>query len=265
MDENSTANIFDEKLPSADLASAAMIFVLFLTSMAAIIPMISPQNIPAQTTAALRITPALKIEDLREDSGETILLASIKPKPSNSYKPPSKPSKTDFKIKGSHFKFPPFKGKKGEHIFHPIIDKASEQHNIDPALIKAVIMAESSYNPRAVSPRGAVGLMQLMPNTAESLGVANSYNPEQNVQGGTKYLKELIDHLNGDIKLALAAYNAGLARVKKHNGIPPIKDTEYYVHKVYHYYDFYKNQESVQAHQNAKRNKNEIVEDVDEA
>jgi hypothetical protein len=265
MDENSTANIIDEKLPSADFALATMIFFLFLTSMAVTIPLVPPQKVSTQTASAKKITSALKIENLREDSGETILLPSIKPKRSNSYKPSSKPSKTDFKIKGSNYKFPPFKGKKGEHIFHPIIDKASEQHNIDPALIKAVIMAESSYNPRAVSPRGAVGLMQLMPNTAESLGVANSYNPEQNVQGGTKYLKNLIEQLNGDIKLALAAYNAGLARVKKHNGIPPFKDTQYYVHKVYHYYDFYKKQESVQNHQKVKRNKNEIVEDIDEA
>jgi soluble lytic murein transglycosylase-like protein len=265
MDENSTANMVEEKLPSVDYALAVMIFVFYLTSMAVIIPVFPHQQFPIQTISPLNVTLALKIENLREDSGETILLASIKPRPSSFYKPSSKPSKNDFKIKESKFKFPPFKGKKGEHIFHPIIDKASEKHNIDPALIKAVIMAESSYNPRAVSPKGAIGLMQLMPNTAESLGVANSYNPEQNVQGGTKYLRKLIDQLDGDIKLALAAYNAGLARVKKHNGIPPFKDTEYYVHKVYHYYDFYKNQEHVQAHQNVKRNKNEIAEDVDEA
>jgi hypothetical protein len=264
MDENSTANMFDEKLPSADYALAAMIFVMYLTSMAVILPMVPHQQI-LTTNSALKVTSTLKIENLREDSGETIILASIKPKPKSSYKPSSKPSKTDFKIKGSKFKFPPFKGKKGEHIFHPIIYKASEQHNIDPALIKAIIMAESSYNPRAVSPKGAVGLMQLMPSTAESLGVSNSYNPEQNVQGGTKYFRKLIDQLDGDIKLALAAYNAGLARVKKHNGIPPFKDTEYYLHKVYHYYDFYKNQVNVQAHQNIKRNKKEIVENVDEA
>jgi hypothetical protein len=265
MDENSTANLFDEKLPSADYALATMIFVLYLTSMAVIIPMVPHQQIPSQTVSTLNVALALNIENLREDSGETILLTPSKPKPSKAYKPSPKPSKIDFKIKGSEFKFPPFKGKKGEHIFHPIIDKASEQHNIDPALIKAIIMAESSYNPRAVSPRGAVGLMQLMPRTAESLGVANSYNPEQNIQGGTKYLRKLIDQLDGDIKLALAAYNAGLARVKKHKGIPPFKDTKYYVHKVYHYYDFYKKQENVQAHQNVKRNKKEIVEDVDEA
>jgi hypothetical protein len=259
MDENLTEKACDETLPSADFASAAMIFVLYLASMALVIPIVPVQAVPTQVTSALRL------ENLMEESGETVILASTKPSPSLSYEHFKKQSKPDFKIKGSRFKFPPFKGKKGEHIFHAIIDKASEQHNVDPALVKAVIMAESSYNPRAVSPMGAVGLMQLMPNTADSLGVANSYNPEQNVQGGTKYLKKLIDSFDGDIKLALAAYNAGPAHVKKYNGVPPFKDTIYFVHKVHHYYDFYKNQEDVQAPQSVKRNKNEIAEDVDEA
>jgi hypothetical protein len=259
MDENSTANAFPEKLPSTDFAAAAMICVLFVASMVLIIPMIPAKTIPDQ------INSDLKLENLMEDSGETILISSNKLVPSTSYEPSRKPPKPDFKIKGSRYKFPPFKGKKGEHIFHPIIDKASEKHNVDPALVKAVIMAESSYNPRAVSPKGAVGLMQLMPSTAESLGVANSYNPEQNVQGGTKYLKKLIDRFDGDIKLAIAAYNAGPAHVKKHNGVPPFKDTVYYVHKVYHYYDFYKNQDVVQARRNIKRNQNKIAGDVDEA
>lgn len=259
MDENSTANTFSEKLPSADFATASMICVLFVASMTLLIPMMPCKTVPVQ------VKSGLKLENLKEDTGETILVASPKPMPLTSYEPPPKPSKPDFKLKGSRFKFPPFTGKKGEHVFHPIIAKASEKHNVDPALVKAVIMAESSYNPRAVSPRGAVGLMQLMPSTAESLGVANSYNPEQNVQGGTKYLKKLIDQFNGEIKLALAAYNAGPGHVKKHNGIPPFKDTVYYVHKVYHYYDFYKNQDGVQVHQNVKRNQNTIADDVDEA
>jgi hypothetical protein len=259
MDENKTANVFDENLPPADLAAAMLILVLFVASMVFLVPMIPSQTVSAQ------VGPDLKLENLVEDSGETILLSSIKPKPSTSYEPSQKPSGKDFKIKGSRFKFPPFYGKKGEHIFHPIINKASKQHDIDPALVKAVIMAESSYNPRAVSPRGAVGLMQLMPNTAESLGVANSFNPEQNILGGTKYLKKLIDQFHGDIKLALAAYNAGPAHVKKHNGVPPFKETVHYVHKVYHYYDFYKNQDVIQARQEIKRNRNKMLDDVDEA
>jgi hypothetical protein len=259
MDENKTANVFDEKLPPADLATAAIILVLFVASMVFLIPMIPSQTVSAQAS------PGLKLENLVDDSGETILLSSTKSGPLASYEPSKKPLKTDFSIKGARFKFPPFYGKKGEQTFHSIINKASKQHDIDPALVKAVIMAESSYNPRAVSPKGAVGLMQLMPNTAESLGVANSFNPEQNIQGGTKYLKKLIDQFDGDIILALAAYNAGPAHVKKHNGVPPFKDTLYYVHKVYHYYDFYKSQDVIQAQQDVKENRNKMLDDVDEA
>lgn len=264
MGENSTVSTLEEKLPSSDLASAAMVLVLFVTSMALVIPMIPSQNIPEQTLSDL------KLENLMEDSGETILLASThsipaRPKPSISHDSSTKPSKPDFKIKRSRFNFPPFKGKKGEHVFDPIVSKASEQHDVDPALVKAVIMAESSYNPRAVSPKGAVGLMQLMPDTAQSLGVSNSFNPEQNVQGGTKYLKKLIDRFDGDIKSALAAYNAGPGHVQKHNGVPPFKETIYYVHKVYHYYEFYRNQGGMQALQNLKRNPKEAFDDLDEA
>ncbi len=258
MDENKTASVFDENLPPADLATATLILILYVASMFFLIPMIPTQTVSAQAS------PGLNLENLGQDSDETIILSSIRPKPSILREPSQKPSKTDFKIKGSRFKFPPFNGKKGEHIFHPIINKASKQHDVDPAIVKAVIMAESSYNPRAVSPKGAVGLMQLMPSTAESLGVANSFNPEQNIQGGTKYLKKLIDKFNGDIKLALAAYNAGPAHVKKHNGVPPFKDTVYYVYKVYHYYDFYKSQDVIQARQDIKRNQNNI-DNVDEA
>ncbi len=256
MDENSTANAFAEKMPSVDFATATIIFVLFVVSMVFLIPMIPAKTVPLQANSSL------ELKNLREDAGETIVVASIKP--ATIAEPVRKPSKQDFKIKSSQFKFPPFKGKKGEHVFHPIIKKASEKNNLEPALVKAVIMAESSYNPRAVSPKGAVGLMQLMPTTAESLGVSNSYNPEQNVHGGAKYLRELIDQFDGDIKLALAAYNAGPAHVIKHNGIPPFKETVYYVHKVYHYYDFYKNQDRYQA-RNVKRTPHKIANETDEA
>ena len=263
MDENSTTNELVKNLPSADFATAAMIFVFFVASMTVMVP--SVLNLPPP----LETQSNLSLENFLEDSGETILLAPTKTFstglwPFSSYETSPKPSKPDLKIKKSLFKFPPFKGKKGEQVYHPIIKKASEQHNLDPALVKAIIMAESSYNPRAVSPKGAVGLMQLMPGTAESLGVANSFNPEQNVFGGTKYLRELIDRFEGDVKLALAAYNVGPAVVIKHNGVPPFKDTLYYVHKVYHYYVFYKNQDDVQARQNVNRNKNKPTENVDE-
>jgi soluble lytic murein transglycosylase-like protein len=124
--------------------------------------------------------------------------------------------------------------------FEPIIHKAADEFNLDPALIKAVIMAESRYNPKAISKRGAKGLMQLMPATAKSLGVADSFDPEDNIYGGALYLKTLIDKFGGDIKLALAAYNAGSRQVKRYGGVPPFKQTRSYIHKVFKYHQLYK-------------------------
>jgi soluble lytic murein transglycosylase-like protein len=111
---------------------------------------------------------------------------------------------------------------------------------VDSALVKAIIMAESGYNPRAISKRGAKGLMQLMPRTAASLGVKDSFNPEENITGGVKYLKKLLKKFGGNLRLAVAAYNAGVRKVRKYNGIPPFKATRYYVEKVLGYYHYYR-------------------------
>jgi soluble lytic murein transglycosylase-like protein len=108
------------------------------------------------------------------------------------------------------------------------------------ALVKAIIMAESGYNPRAISKRGAKGLMQLMPRTAASLGVKDSFNPEENITGGVKYLKKLLKKFEGNLRLAVAAYNAGVRKVRKYKGIPPFKATRYYVEKVLGYYHYYR-------------------------
>ncbi len=129
---------------------------------------------------------------------------------------------------------------KGERSFHPIIQNAASRYDIDPALVKAIIMAESDYNPRAVSKKGAQGLMQLMPVTATSLGVDDAFNPEQNIHAGVRYFKTLLKQFDGDVKLALAAYNAGSSNVRHYKGIPPFKDTKRYLKKVYRYYEFYK-------------------------
>jgi len=129
---------------------------------------------------------------------------------------------------------------KRQHLFHPIIQKAADRYEIDPALVKAIIMVESSYNPKAVSSKGAMGLMQLMPGTARALGVEDGFNPEHNIEAGVKYLRQLINRFDGDTKLALAAYNAGIRKVRKHAGIPPYKATQYYVKKVFEYYRYYK-------------------------
>jgi soluble lytic murein transglycosylase-like protein len=134
----------------------------------------------------------------------------------------------------------PVHGKRAERLFHPLILQAANRHKIDPDLVRAIIMAESSYNPKAISKKGARGLMQLMPRTAEALGIEDVFDPEHNINAGVKYFKQLLNQFNGDIKLALAAYNAGSGNVRRYQGIPPFKATKIYVKKVFEYYNSYK-------------------------
>jgi soluble lytic murein transglycosylase-like protein len=133
-------------------------------------------------------------------------------------------------------------GKDAEHLLHPIVLQAAGRYQVDPALIKAIIMAESGYNAGAISKRGAKGLMQLMPATAQALGVKDIFNPTQNISGGVRYFKQLVNQFNGDLKLALAAYNAGSKKVRHYQGIPPFKSTHHYIQKVFKYYQYYKDQ-----------------------
>ena len=114
--------------------------------------------------------------------------------------------------------------------------------NVDPALVKAIIANESGFNANATSNVGAQGLMQLMPGTASGLGVTNSYDPAQNVWGGTKYIKGLLDRFNGDTRLAIAAYNAGPGAVEKYSGVPPYAETQNYVQNVLASYEKYRSQ-----------------------
>jgi len=123
--------------------------------------------------------------------------------------------------------------------YEQIIRSCSDKYGVNASLIKAVIHAESGYNPNAVSQKGASGLMQLMPGTARSLKVANSFDPKDNVEGGVKYLRFLLDTFRGDVSLALAAYNAGLNKVAKFGGIPPYAETRTYVNRVLSYMQTY--------------------------
>lgn len=123
--------------------------------------------------------------------------------------------------------------------YENIIRTCADKYGVNPSLVKAVIHAESGYNPNAVSPKGASGLMQLMPGTARSLKVSNSFDPKDNVEGGVKYLRFLLDTFRGDVSLALAAYNAGLNKVARFGGIPPYAETRTYVNRVLSYMQSY--------------------------
>ena len=113
-----------------------------------------------------------------------------------------------------------------------VINTISDQHHLDPDFISSVIHAESGFNQHAVSPKGAQGLMQLMPGTASKLGVSNAFDPRSNVEGGTRYLSELLERYNFDVIKALAAYNAGPLRVQQYGGVPPYYETRTYVARI---------------------------------
>jgi soluble lytic murein transglycosylase-like protein len=117
------------------------------------------------------------------------------------------------------------------------IDQAAARHNVDPSLVRSVVKVESNFNPNAVSRKGAMGLMQLMPSTARSLNVSNPFDPQQNVDAGVRHLRRLLDSYGGDVRLSLAAYNAGSGAVARSAGVPRFRETQNYVRRITNLYN----------------------------
>ncbi|HNV69714.1 MAG TPA: lytic transglycosylase domain-containing protein [Candidatus Ozemobacteraceae bacterium] len=121
---------------------------------------------------------------------------------------------------------------KPNDVFSSLIDKYARLHNLDPKLVRRLIEVESDFDPACISSKGAMGLMQLMPETAQELGVENPFDPEQNISGGTRYLAQMLEREGGNLARALAAYNAGPTTVRDYNGIPPYPETRNYIRKI---------------------------------
>lgn len=137
-----------------------------------------------------------------------------------------------FKEKEYVRKFKVFLYESNERQYEPVIQKVAKQEDLDPDLLRSLVSVESNFDPVAISPKGAMGLTQLMPETAKSLGVDNVFHPEQNLEAGARHLRALLEKYEGDVMLALAAYNAGEKAVEAYQGVPPYPETEAYVREV---------------------------------
>lgn len=161
--------------------------------------------------------PGAQIDAVVDEHGHRIFV--------NAADPPPPPSRTS---RHSHLRYTATPTPE----IQSMVDKSAENHQVDPKLVHAIIQVESGYNPRAVSRKGAEGIMQLIPSTAQRFGVRNTFNPQQNIEGGVTYLRYLLDLFNGNVPLSVAAYNAGENAVLKKGGIPAYTETENYVQRV---------------------------------
>jgi hypothetical protein len=199
------------------------------------LPLPLPAPAPAQSPASISVT-----------------FGSAKPESAKSWSTKSGSTKSASAKSGS--------AKFGSPKFVPapalnqVVDSASAAYHLDPDLVNSVIHAESGFNSRAVSPKGARGLMQLMPGTADQLGVNDAFDPQANVTGGSRYLRELLERYNFDLVKALAAYNAGPQRVEQYRGVPPFRETRAYVARIVHEYNLKKTaQEKIARREEAKQ------------
>ncbi|MCL4133624.1 UNVERIFIED_CONTAM: hypothetical protein GTU68_059274 [Idotea baltica] len=178
----------------------------------------SPKRTPVKTTTIYKYS----------ESDDVIIFTNKKPKHINDFEV----LKYDCYACNPDSKIDWYRVKLNHTAYSNEVDLAAQQYQVDPALIRALMHAESAFNAKAVSQKGAQGLMQLMPATAASLGVQDAFEPAQNIAGGTQYLAALLGQFNGNTEWATAAYNAGPNAVKKYNGVPPYKETEVYVKRV---------------------------------
>ena len=195
-------------------------------------PIASPEITANSASTAVTGQHTTIVRGVTADGGSQILTPGMPSaaEDTNSVHSGSLPTSLPLSIKSRRLKF------------QPIVSRAAHQYGIDPALVQAIIFAESAFDPNAVSKKGAMGLMQLMPRTAAAMGVVDCFDPEHNIFGGVRYFKKLITQFEGNTTLALAAYNAGGRHVRRFNGVPPFKATRKYVKKVLKYYDLYKKQ-----------------------
>lgn len=165
--------------------------------------------------------------DRRRATMRTLLLAAAALATTHHVRTHTKPLRPDVSVS-----MDAFRALSADRAYDDIISEAAQTYELDPELIRAVMRAESAFNPMVVSPAGAQGLMQLMPALAEEMGVTDPFDPRQNIMGGAKYLRWLLDLNRGNIPLTLAGYNAGPTIVSKYRKVPPFKETQRYVKKI---------------------------------